>query len=48
MRVAESYAADLGHGDSRKEIMTSKHFLLGFGIHNIAGLFYQIMWLLIV
>ena len=34
-KVMESYAADLKHGVSREEIMTSKHFLLGFEIHNI-------------
>ena len=28
-RVVESYAADVVHGISRGEIMTSKHFLLG-------------------
>ena len=38
----ESYAADLVHGVSRGIIMASKHFLLGFGIHNIAGLFDQL------
>ena len=34
-KVMESYAADLKHGVSREEIMTSKHFLLGLEIHNI-------------
>ena len=38
-RVVESYAADLVHVVSRGEIITSKHFLLGLGIHNITGLF---------
>ena len=37
--AVESYAADLVHGASIGEIMTSKHFLLGLGIHNITGLF---------
>ena len=34
-KVMESYAADLKHGVSREEIMTSKHFLLGLEMHNI-------------
>ena len=34
----ESYAADLKHEVSREEIMTSKHFLLGFEIHKIKQL----------
>ena len=42
-RVVESYAAYLVHGVSRREIMTSKHFLLGLGFHNITGLFDQII-----
>ena len=42
-RVVESYAADLVHGVSRGEVMTSKHFLLGLGIYNITGLFDQII-----
>ena len=39
----ESYAAKLVHGFSKGEIMTSKHFLLGLGIHNVTGLFGQII-----
>ena len=39
----ESYAVDLVHGVSRGEIMTSKHFPLGFGAHNIADLFDQMV-----
>ena len=42
-RVLESYATDLLHGVSRGEITISNHFLLGFGIRDIAGLFDQIM-----
>ena len=42
-RVVESYAADLVPGVSTGEIMTSKHFLLGLGIHNITSLFDQII-----
>ena len=37
-KVMESYAADLKHEVSREEIMTSKHFLLGFEIHKIKQL----------
>ena len=44
----ESFEADLVHGVRRGEIMTLKHFLLGLGIHNITGLFDQIILLLIV
>ena len=40
-RLVESFAADLLHGVSRGEVMTTKHFLLGLGIHNITGLFNQ-------
>ena len=42
-KVVESYAADLVHELSRGEIMTSNHFLLGLGIHNITGSFDQMI-----
>ena len=42
-RVVEPYAAKLVHGVSRGKLMTSKHFLLGLGIHNVTGLFDQII-----
>ena len=42
-RVVKSYAADLVHEVSRGEIMTSKHFMLRLEIHNITGLFDQII-----
>ena len=42
-RVVEPYAAILVHGVSRGKLMTSKHFLLGLGIHNVTGLFDQII-----
>ena len=36
-RLIQSYAADLVHGVTRGRFITSKHFLLGLGLHNITG-----------
>ena len=35
--LIQSYAADLVHGVSCGRFITSKHFLLGLGLHNITG-----------
>ena len=35
--LIQSYAADLVHGVTRGRFITSKHFLLGLGLHNITG-----------
>jgi len=36
-RLVESFAFDLIHGVTKGDIMTTKHYLLGLGFHNIAG-----------
>ena len=36
-RLIQSYAADLLHGVTCGRFITSKHFLLGLGLHNITG-----------
>ena len=36
-RIVDSYAADLVHGVTRGKVMTSKHFVLAMGLHNITG-----------
>lgn len=36
-RLINSYSADLIHGVTRGKFITSKHFLLGLGLHNITG-----------
>ena len=33
----ESYISDLIHGVTRSKVITTKHFLLGLGLHNITG-----------
>ena len=36
-RLIKSYSADLVHGVTKGKFITSKHFLLGLGLHNITG-----------
>ena len=36
-RLIDSYSLDMIHGVSRGSVITSKHFLLGLGLHNITG-----------
>ena len=36
-RLIESYTSDLIHGLTRGKVVTTKHFLLGLGLHNITG-----------
>lgn len=36
-RLIDSYSTDFIHGVSREKVMTSKHFLLGLGLHSITG-----------
>ena len=36
-RLIESYTSDLIHGVTRGKVITTKHFLLGLGLHNITG-----------
>ena len=36
-RLIESYTPDLIHGVTRGKVITTKHFLLGLGLHNITG-----------
>ena len=36
-RLMESYTSDLIHGVTRGKVITTKHFLLGLGLHNITG-----------
>ena len=35
--LIDSYSADLVHGVTRGNVITSKHFLLALGLHNITG-----------
>eukprot|EP00794_Sanderia_malayensis_P010438 gene10438-biopygen7613 len=36
-RLIKSYSADLIHGVTKGKFITSRHFLLGLGLHNITG-----------
>ena len=36
-RLIESYTSDLIHGVTCGKVITTKHFLLGLGLHNITG-----------
>ena len=36
-RLVDSYAADLIHGVTRGDVVTSKHFLLALGLHSLTG-----------
>ena len=36
-RLAESFCTDFVHAVSRGEVITSKHYLLSFGMHNMTG-----------
>ena len=36
-RLLESYTSDLIHGVTRGKVITTKHFLLGLGLHDITG-----------
>ena len=36
-RLKESQTSDLIHGVTRGKVITTKHFLLGLGLHNITG-----------
>ena len=37
VRLIESYASDFIHEVRNGEVLTSKHFLLGLGLHSITG-----------
>ena len=36
-RLIKSYTSDLIHGVTRGKVITTKHFLLGLGLHSITG-----------